>query len=58
MNPGSDGTQGGILPGSAYGLLVAATVLAAVLGYAGYALYPRFDLPAVSSDPEEPEGRR
>jgi cytochrome c-type biogenesis protein len=30
-----------------YGLLVAAVVVIAVAGYAGYVLYPRFDLPAV-----------
>lgn len=31
-----------------YGLLVAATVGAAAAGYAGYVLYPRFDLPPVT----------
>lgn len=32
--------------GSRYGLLVAAVLGIAVAGYAGYVLYPRFDLPA------------
>lgn len=31
-----------------YGLLVAATAAVAVAGYAGYVLYPRFDLPSVT----------
>ncbi len=31
-----------------YGLLALAVVVLAVAGYAGYVLYPRFDLPAVS----------
>lgn len=34
--------------GLGYGLLAAAVVVLAVAGYAGYALYPRFDLPSVS----------
>lgn len=33
---------------SRYALLVGATAVAAVAGYAGYVLYPRFDLPPVT----------
>ena len=35
-------------PERRYGLLVAATVAVAIAGYAGYVLYPRFDLPAAT----------
>jgi cytochrome c biogenesis protein CcdA len=34
--------------GARYGLLVAAVVVAALAGYVGYLLYPRFDLPSVA----------
>jgi len=38
-------------PAAAFGFLVAATLLVGLLGYAGYELYPRFDLPAVDGIP-------
>lgn len=43
--PGDD-EQGRAGVGSRYGLLVAAVLAIAVAGYAGFVLYPRFDLPA------------
>ncbi|MBW3589313.1 MAG: hypothetical protein KY429_07830 [Actinobacteria bacterium] len=38
----------GSRPGRRYALLVAVTAGVSVVGYAGYVLYPRFDLPAVA----------